>query len=596
MNINLKPGALLTPDQAESATLLPDLMRRLGRADDRELYENNFAEFFKAAWHTVDSAPYQQTWAIDAVCDHLEAVTLGQIRRLLINIPPRCAKTNAASIAWNAWIWARSRRTFLSGAQVKFLSGSYNAQLALMASNKTRRMLLSPWYQSIWGDRFSLRLDQNTKTQFDNTAGGSRIATSVKGSLLGLGGDVICVDDPHNTETEKKIESDVDRHKVASWWQELSSTRLNDPKRTVMVVVMQRLHQGDLSGIILKAVEDGKEDFVHLCIPMEFEDRRQYWTVKLPQYESDDGEEAQPWMDPRIFEARETGRFGQLMWPDRFGTAEIEDNRNKLGPYMYAGRYQQSPVPKGGGIIKSDWWLVWNHGLAQRYGLEWTEGRKEFPRMDLIVGSLDTAMTEKDENNYSAMTVWGIFKDLNKNTRAMLMYGWQKRLPLNGMMIQRKSNEAEVQFKERQKREWGLVEWVADTCKRYGVKRLLIENKTRGHDVANEIRRLYARDPWGVWMVDPAGDKVSRTHSVVPLFTNGAIYAPVTKWSEDVITNVSIFPKGEFDDLHDTVTQFLNWVRGQEILILSEEMSASMEDQMRYAGPPDDTVANMYGI
>lgn len=570
---------------------------RLGLWEQRDAYENNFGEFLKASWGAVDSAPYQESWAIDAICDHLEAVTLGAIPRLLINVPPRCAKTTTASVAWNAWIWARSEINFLSGPQVKFLSGSYNANLSLQSSNKTRRLLMSPFYQKYWGDRFHLRLDQNTKSQFDNTAGGSRIATSVKGSLLGLGGDVICVDDPHNTETEKKVESDADRRLVASWWQELSTTRLNSPKKSVIVVVMQRLHQGDLSGLITKAIEEDEEDWVHLMIPMEFDSRRKYWTVVLPQYDWGDAE-PKPWTDPRAELADEEKHDGQLMWPDRFGVKEIEQRRRRLGPFMYAGRYQQDPVPKGGGIINRDWWRVYTNRVANSYGLEWqTDGpRKEFPPCDLICASLDTAYGDKDEHNFSAMTVWGIFKDHAKNRRAMLMYAWQKRLAMHGKLLTLKEGEDKVNFRERQKREWGLVEWVADTCKRYSVQRLLIENKTRGHDVANELKRLYARDNWGILMVDPAGDKVSRTHSVVPMFTDNAVWAPDTRWAEEVIVDCTVFPKGETDDLHDTVTQFLNWARQNDLLPLADEMTAAVEEEMRYKGLSDDTVANAYGV
>lgn len=581
------------------------MSRRLELMEDCEYLENNFGAFFEAAWPYIDGSEYQKTWSIDAVCDHLEAVTLGSIKRLLTNIPPRCGKTNAASIAWNAWIWVRSQVSFVSGPQVRFLSGSYNDKLSMMASNKTRRLLLSPWFQDRWGDRFFLRADQNTKSQFENTKGGSRIATSVSGSLLGLGGDVIVVDDPHNTETEKKIESDADRRKVASWWQELSTTRRNDPKRTAIVVVMQRLHQGDLSGIITKEIDEGRGDWVHLSIPMEFEDRRVYYTIPLPQFVPEEGEKPQRWEDPRFYEAMQTKRFGQLMWPERFSEKELDEYRNILGPYLYAGRFQQNPVPKGGGIIKQDWWLVWNNKVANRYGMEWTAQRKEFPRMDLVVGSIDTAMTEKEESHYCAMTVWGIFKDENKNTRAMLMFGWAKRLELNGQILSKKQykdeetgvvrEESEVTFEARQQREWGLVENVADTCKRYKVKRLLIENKTRGNDIKNELHRLYKRENWGIQMLNPVGDKVARTHSVVPLFTNGAVWAPVTKWSEDVINNVTIFPKGEYDDLHDTVTQFLNWARENEILILSEEASAAIEEDQRYQ-PQTENVAKMYGV
>jgi hypothetical protein len=117
-----------------------------------------------------------------------------------------------------------------------------------------------------------LRVDQNTKAQFDNSAGGSRLATSVGGSLLGLGGDIIVVDDPHNTES---VESEAERENVLDWWRELSTTRLNDPKQAAIVVIMQRLHEEDVSGTILSA----NEDWVHYCVPMEYDSGRHCSTL-----------------------------------------------------------------------------------------------------------------------------------------------------------------------------------------------------------------------------------------------------------------------------------------------------------------------------
>jgi predicted phage terminase large subunit-like protein len=559
--------------------------KRANSMIDREDLENDFLMFLEAAWPSIDSAPFQSCWAIDAMAQHLEAVTLGHIKRLLINIPPRCAKTNTASICWNAWIWARSQQSFVSGPQVKFLSASYNSALSLMASNKTRRLIMSPFYQALWGDRFTLRLDQNSKSQFDNTVGGSRIATSVRGSLLGLGGDVICVDDPHNTETEKKIETDADRRVVASWYQELHGTRLNNPKLTPLVVVMQRLHKGDLSGIIL----DGSEPFVHVMVPMEFDSRRRSVTVILPQLDYE-GKEPTPWADPRTDD-------DELMWPERFGHRELERMKHLLGPYMAAGRLQQSPIAKGGAILKRGWWKLWDMDVARTYGLEWAEGgRKEFPECSFICGSLDTSYGEKDENNFNALTVWGVWVDHNKNRRAMLMFAWAKRLPLHGQVLTPRPNEAGVNFRARQQREWGLVEWVADTCRRYKVHRLLIEDKTRGHDVANELRRLYARENFGIEMISVNKiDKVSRTHSVVSLFVDDVVWAPETKWSEEVLDQCEYFPRHDHDDLHDTVTQFLNWARERGILLRGDEMSAALEDEAAYK-PKDHGVAEHYGV
>jgi predicted phage terminase large subunit-like protein len=583
-------SGILSRDQA-----LATALRKAGEwqfADSKETCEDSLFDFVKTAWPYIDSSEFKTCWAIEAFCEHLEAVTYGFIPRLLANYPPRSAKTTIASICWPAWTWIQQEKTFLSGPQVRFLCGSYSASLALMNSNKERRLILSPWYQANWGDMFLLKDDQNTKSMFDTTAGGSRISTSVGGSLLGLGGDVICIDDPHNTETEKLVETDADRKKVASWWQEVHSTRLNDPKQSAIVVVMQRLHSGDLSGVIL----DSNEDWTHLMIPMEYDERRCSVTVVLPK--DMDDPDAEPWHDPRRETADAQGHDGQLMWPERFGRKEVDALKTALGPFMAAGRLQQQPVPKGGGIIQRDWWQLWDMEQAQSYGLEWNEAkgaRKEFPEMSLIIASLDTSFKEKEENDFNAMTVWGLWLDRAKNRRAMLMYAWAKRLPLHGEIVSAKAGEAKINFQDRQKAKWGLVEWVADTCKRYGVQRLLIEDKARGGDVANELKRLYARDNWGVELLLPERDKVSRAHTTVPLFADGCIWAPSTTWSEPCLVECELFPKGPHDDYVDTVTQFINWARVQELLVRGDEASAALADEMKYL-PKQQSVADSYGV
>lgn len=556
-------------------------LQLLQTIQDKELYEGSLFEFVKAAWSSVDSAEFQTGWAIESLCDHLEAVTLGQIPRLLINFPPRCSKTLITSVCYPAWTWARKEKSFWSGGSVKFLCGSYNASLSLKNANMMRRLLYSPFYQGYWGSKFTLEDDQNTKSDFANTMGGGRMSTSVGGTLLGVGGDIVVIDDPHNTETDKVIETDADRAKVASWWREVSGTRLNSPEKSAIIVIMQRLHQGDLSGVIL---DENEGDWTHFMLPMRYDPSRKCVTVKLPQYEGDE-----PWEDPR-------DEDGELMWPERFGEKQVARAEKALGPYMAAGRLQQQPTPKGGGIIKRDFWQIWDAIEAKRYGLEWVKGRMELPQMELVVGSVDTAFGEKEENDYSAMTVWGFFQDLNKNRRVMLMFAWNKRLPLHGEDLKPRPGEPKDVFKARQKEAFGLVELVADTCKRYRVQRLLIEDKTRGRDVAQEVRRLYSRENFGVELLQVSGDKTARTHAVVPFFTDKAIYAPDLRWATDgVISQSEVFPKGDHDDMHDTVTQFLKWARDNGLMVRADEISAALADEQRYQ-PPQRSVAEIYGV
>lgn len=548
--------------------------------EQRERCQDSLIEFVEAAWPTFDSAPFQSCWAIDAMADHLECIASGDIEKLLINVPPRCSKTTIVSIIFPAWVWARSSNVGpLSGPQVKFLCASYSDKLVLESSTKFRRLVQSDWYQRLFPLAFMK--DQNAKGHMDNEKGGSRQSTSVGGTLLGLGGDVICGDDLNNTE-KGLVETGADRERASNFWSEFHSTRRNDPRagKSAIINVQQRVHELDVSGTWL----DSEEDVVHLMIPMRHDPTRHCITVKLPQYD-----DLEPWQDPRDADSED------LMWPERFGEFEVRGLEKALGPYQAAGRLQQSPKPKGGGIIQREWWKPWDKIEAARYGLEWQPHLREFPHFELVVASLDTAYKEKEENDFNAFTIWGIFLDLQRNRRAMLMYAWQKRVPLNGKVISALPNELPLHFKQRKEENWGLVDWVADGCTRYKVKRLLIEDKSRGHDVANEIRRLHARENWGTQLLPVVGDKVSRTHAVVPLFTDDAIYAPDTKWADLTISNCEIFPKGAHDDLNDSVTQFLNWARENELLVRADEMSAANEEAAMFKHK-QASVSEAYGV
>jgi hypothetical protein len=242
-------------------------------AEERERLEGSLLKFVEAAWPSLDSSEYQSSFAIEAICDHLQAVTEGHIRKLLINCPPRSGKTLVTSVCFPAWTWARREQSYLSGPQVRFLCGSYNDDLSLQNSTKHRQLLQSPFYQKYWAKRFKMRLDQNTKSNFQNDKGGARISTSARGSLLGIGGDLILLDDPHNLT----VESEAERTQALNWWKEISTTRLNNPKLSGIVVIMQRLHEEDISGAWLSS--EATDDLVHLNIPMEYEWRRHCRTV-----------------------------------------------------------------------------------------------------------------------------------------------------------------------------------------------------------------------------------------------------------------------------------------------------------------------------
>jgi hypothetical protein len=160
-----------------------------------EQYRRSLREFTKAAWPTIEpGVDFQNNWHIDAISDHLEAVVNGDIKRLIINVPPRHMKSLSAWPFCNACmdLGKRSRHK-------KFLYASYAASLSIRDSTKCRRLIDSPWYKAHFGDKFRLTDDQNQKQRFENDKTGYRIATSVNGALTGDGGDLIVIDDPHNS-------------------------------------------------------------------------------------------------------------------------------------------------------------------------------------------------------------------------------------------------------------------------------------------------------------------------------------------------------------------------------------------------------------
>ena len=552
----------------------------LGHLEDVDCEERLY-KFLQKAWPHIESAPFTPGWPMEAVAEHLEAVASGDIRRLIINIPPRCSKSTLTSVMFPAWVWAQPEDKWgaTRGPGVKFLHASYSQQLSLRDSVACRRLIESDWYQERWGRNFSLTSDQNTKGRFDNNRSGSRLATSVGSSLTGEGGSIIVVDDPNAAQeafSEATIQTTID------WWDSALSTRLNDPKTGAFIVIQQRLSEEDLTGHILS--KDVGE-WTHLCLPMRYEWQRHTHTVLRVDEE---GYQI-VWDDPRgcdedgepLVEVTDEGervpispeaqvelddREGELLWPERFGEREVSILERQLGPWAAAGQLQQRPEPKGGGIIKREWWQPWEAA--------------SYPPMDMIIACLDTAYTTKTENDPSAMTVWGIFSGdivaqnmkqvggwdartyAESHPRVMLMYGWQGRYELHD-----------------------LITKVAETCQRMHVDTLLIENKAAGHSVAQEMRRLFGGSRFGIQMYDPKSqDKLARLYSVQHLFAEGLVYAPIKSWADMVINQVGQFPKGKHDDLVDTVSMAMRHLRDTGVLIRSDEWSSEMEDSLRFTG------------
>ena len=333
-----------------------DDMRQLAMIQDEALKrqaERSLRAFVEQAWPVLEPrTPFLPSWHIDCICEHLEAVTTGDMPRLVINLPPRYMKSLLVTVFWPAWEW-------LQAPETRWLFASYSESLATDHSVNRRQLLQSPWYRDGWGDRFQLTSDQNEKTQYRNSRRGIMTATSIGGTATGKGGNRIIVDDPHNPV---QAESETQRQRAVDFFLQTLSTRLDDKRAGAIVVVMQRLHTQDLTATCLDLA------YTHLRIPAVAESRT---TITFPR-------------SSRVV----TREAGDLLWPTREGEAEIAQRKTELGAYGFAGQYQQSPSPRRGGMFKRDWWSFYDEfpTTLDEYAQSWDLAVKGDPGSDYVVG------------------------------------------------------------------------------------------------------------------------------------------------------------------------------------------------------------------
>lgn len=465
-------------------------------------------EFIRDAWHVVEPATvYVHGWHVDAIAEHLEAVTRGDLRQLIINIPPRHAKSLLVAVFWPTWAWTREPSS-------RWLYASYAESLSVRDSLKCRRVIQSPWYQGRWGSLYSLVGDQNVKGRFENTATGYRIASSVGGSITGEGGDVVVADDPHNV---KEGESALVREGVLRWWDEVMSTRLNDPRTGRRVVVMQRVHSEDLTGHLL---EQGT--WHHLCLPAEYEARVYHEGANLSQTTAPQPHDDCPlYADPRT-------QPGDLLWPERFGPDEINALKVSLGPYGAAGQLQQRPTPREGAIINVEHIKPLPPTLDMPLpGHSDLTLRKTLRRVVYI----DLAWSEKETADYTAAVHLGA--DLSDNTYILDV--------LNERID-------ETDLAER------IAPWlVALKPDVVGVE----EGAFQQAATQQFIRRLYRQfreRKWGCGVVSvrPSRDKVMRAQLPAGRARAGLVYADrAAHWWYAFAQQVTAFPLGSHDDMVD---------------------------------------------
>ncbi len=488
--------------------------------ESRTKAESSFYEFVKQAWHVIEGCEFSPGWHIEAICEHLECVFLGDIRNLLINVPPRSSKSTLVSCMFPAWVW-------LHTPEKQFLVASCEIGLGETHSMKCNSIIASDWFQRRWGDRFTILKNQNTKRKFQNDKHGYYLICTTSGRSIGKGGDYLIMDDPNPAEDQHSAKG---REARLLWFSTKFSTRKNKMKDARMIAVMQRLHMSDCSGHILDNNED--RSWVHLMLPMWFSKARQCKTIVLP------GTKTQ-WRDPRTEEK-------ELIWPTHMPKENVDQLartiRAKGGEYAVSGQLQQLPAPEDQGILKKAKFIWWKQD-------------KPPDNIELIISSWDTALEAKDSSCYSAVTVWGIFKAPDGVYSAILLNMWRGRL----------------EFPELQKlavnihndyRNDGKIDIRADGKHEVGIS--LIEQKASGSPMIQSLRRA------GINAVGfiPKGDKDERAQIASAFLDSGHIWVPakppyfreLRPMGHEFVELCSMFPVHEARDVVDTFSQAIIWL------------------------------------
>lgn len=555
-------------DLVDKSRFLRDAALRWQLLQTKEDCEANMLDFAEYMWPVVEpSRPFVRGWVLEAIADHLGAVTDGHIKRLLINVPPGFTKSLMTDVFWPAWEWGPRNRP-----SNRYVCFSYSSHLTERDNLRCRNVVQSDRYQKLWGDRVKLSAEQFTKVKFSNLHTGWKLATSVGGIGVGERGDRLIIDDPNKTED---MESEARRAFTKLWFTEVIPDRLNSQGDSAVVVIQQRLHDEDVSGI---AIERGM-GYTHLMVPMYYEprvycngwagDQIKTFTAGHPLYDANKIKEDKVfWRDPRTED-------GELAWPARFPLEVCEQLRNDKGPTAWVGQYQQSPKMRGGNIIKDEYWQEWKEA--------------QFPNLEYVLASLDSAYTEKETNDPSALTIWGVFRDnapglalpngtiveRKGNRRVVLLHAWRKWLEFNKLVRTVIANC--TVDKEIIKDDEGAA------LRRFPVDRLIIEGRASGISVAQEMMRLYGfTGRFGIECIPPCGDKVARVHSIENIFAQKLVYAPNRPFAEMVIDEVTKFPNHRHDDLTDSTSMAIRYLRDIGLLAHDNEFEADEADEFAY--------------
>jgi predicted phage terminase large subunit-like protein len=455
------PTEFLTDAELDSLGKHLDKYKEL---HDREEYQDKFLKFVKHVWPSFIAGDHHKIFA-----EKLEKVARGELKRLIVNMPPRHTKSEFASYLFPAWVMGQKPQT-------KIIQATHTAELAVGFGRKVKNLLDSDIYRDVFPD-IQLARDAKASGRWSTDMGGEYYAVGVGGALAGRGADLCIIDDP---VSEQDALSPAALDNIYEWY--TSGPRQRLQPGGAIIIVMTRWSIRDLTAKVLQKQAEGGAD--------------QWEVVEFPAIFPD---------------------TDNVLWPEFWSRDELEGVRASIPVAKWNAQYLQNPTAEEGAIIKREWWNVWDHD--------------DPPVVDYIIQSYDTAFTKSERADYSAITTWGVFH------------------PDEG-------DEAAIILLDAEKGRWEFPE-LKDAAMRlyeeFEPDMVLIEQKASGTPLTQDLRKMGI--PVSGFTPGRGADKFSRMNACSPVFESGMVYAPDTRWAEEVIEECASFPNGEHDDLADSMTQ-----------------------------------------
>jgi predicted phage terminase large subunit-like protein len=439
---------------------------RLEQLKKIDYSKNNFLYFVKQMWPEFIAGAHHKI-----IADKLEGIATGELKRLIVNMPPRHTKSEFASYLFPAWMIGRK-------PTMKIIQATHTTELAVSFGRKVKNLLERDDYKEIFPDA-NLSADSKASGRWDTKAGGMYYAVGVGSNLAGRGGDLIVIDDPHSEQTAMSNSGFED-----AWEWYTGGPRQRLQPGGAIVLVQTRWSQKDMTGQLIKSMaKDPLAD--------------QWEVIELPAIMPS----------------------GSACWPEYWSLPDLESVKASIPPSKWNAQYQQNPTGEDNAIIPRSWWRRWK--------------KKNVPDLKYVIQSYDTAFTKRETSDYSAITTWGVFSPEEGGPPGLILLDSKKGRwdfpELKGIALE------EYEY------------WDPDT--------VIVEAKASGLPLTHELRNT------GIPVVNftpsKGNDKVSRVHSVSPLFEAGMVWAPEETFADEMIEEVAAFPNGEYDDLVDSMTQAL---------------------------------------